>query len=502
MKAGLAKQILTGLILAIALTAVVATPILAGFLVTGVKIQDSVSPGQTLTYSITVADTYTDRSLDVAVEVKGLGNYLSGVVKELNTEEDTSPYSARTFVTVSPTSFHLEPGQSQKVNVTINVPADVGDGGRYAVIVSRTIPSGTGVVFATAVETQILLTIQGSNLIITGDITSLNLSTPKSEQLFSIAATVGNTGNYHYKLSLKGNIKDNLGQVVGEAWQTNSIYNLIPTFAQQMDVAFNISRELAPGVYTAQVDAYTTDGVFLDSSTIEFALTETYKPMPLKALVVGFWDTGRAADLRLAIAEDGTLMQPLSASSLTSIVTISMTQGMKVYDSNGQAVTSLTITMMDPAPPPPEGYTMISAFNFLPGGITFDPKADITLEYFSAQLPKGVSEANLKIAYFDQATLQWIILDNSEFEVNPGTNKITFTTTHSGIYAIVAPPIPKPATILGLEKTTWIWIGMGFLWIIVVILILIILSRLKRKKHKKETEKDKKKQGSTTGPTS
>ena len=494
------KHILIGLALALALTAIVAAPVLAGLRVTNANIQESVSAGQVITDVINVGDT-TDKPMDVAVDVDGLGNYLSGSVMNVDPGNDVSPYTARTFVTASPTSFHLEPGQSQNVNVTVSVPSDVGDGGRYAVILIRTIPpSGSGVVVTLAVAAQVMLTIQGST-ITTGHISSLNLSTPQSEQLFSIAAIVNNTGNYHYKLALSGNVKDNLGQVVGTAWQTNSIYNLIPTFAQQVDVPFNISQELAPGVYTAEVDAYTTDGVFLDSMTLEFALTSTYKPMPVKTLSVEFWDTGRSPSMQWAIAADGTLMQTVSASSLNSTATITIAQGTKVKDSTGQAATSISVTLIDP--PPPAGYTMISAYNFQPGDITFDPKADITLEYTLAQLPKGVSAANLKIGYFDQTTLKWTILNDSEVNINPNTHKITFATTHTGIYAIVAPPLPKTATILGLAKTTWIWIGIGFLWIIVVILILLIMSRLKRKKSKKETEKDKKKeQGKKPGSTS
>ena len=116
----------------------------------------------------------------------------------------------------------------------------------------------------------------------------------------------------------------------------------------------------------------------------------------------------------------------------------------------------------------------------LPGDITFDPKADITLEYTAAQLSKGISEANLKVARFDQDTLQWTILGDDELQVNPGTNKITFSTKQSGIYAIVAPPSST-----GLAKTTWIWIGVGLVWIIVVILIMLIMSKMKRKKSKK-----------------
>lgn len=480
MKIKFTKQILIALVLAVALTAIVAAPVLAGLRVTNAKLEQTVSPGQAFTYVINVGDN-TDAPMDIAVDIDGMGNYLGGSVMAVTQENDSSPYSARAFVTASPARFHLEAGQSQNVNISVSVPANVGDGGRYAVVLIRTIPTGgTGIGISTAIAAQILLTIQGSNMIITGDASSLNLSVPKSEQKFSIAATVNNSGNYHYKLSFGGTIKDNLGQVVGTAWQTNSSYNLIPAFASQTDVAFNISRELTPGMYTAQVDAYTTKGVFLDSNTIEFALTDTYKPMPLKTLSVDFWDTGKTSDLQWAVAEDGTLMQAVSASSLNSTVTISIAQGAKVTDATGKAAASISITMMDPAPSPPEGYTMISSFNFLPGAITFNPKADITLEYPSDKLLKGASETKLTVAYLDQTSLQWTFIDNCE--INPGTNKISFATTHSGIYAILAPPTPKAATILGLEKTTWMWIGMGVLWIVVVILILLVISKVKHKR--------------------
>ena len=477
MKAKIPKQILIGLVLALALTAIVAAPVYAGLAVTGAKIQDSLTAGSVKSYVISVADTTTE-PMDIGVEIKGFGNYLSGAVKPIDAEEDISPYTAREWVTASPSSFHLEPGQSQAVTITVNVPNYIGDGGRYAIIYIHNNPSGSGVVFVSAIATQVILTIGGSNPIISGDITSLNLAEPNSEQPFAIAATVSNTGNYHYKLTFNGTIKDNLGQEVGSAYQSDSMFTLIPTYSQQANVFFNISQELVPGIYTAEIVAYTSEGIFLGSSTLPFALTQNYKPVPLTHIQVDFWDikSGRVWEM----GTDGTLLEDLTASSLTSTVTISIAQGARVYDSNGQAAASISVTLMDPAPPPPTGYRMISAFKFLPGDITFDPKADITLEYTAAQLSKGISEANLKVARFDQDTLQWTILGDDELQVNPGTNKITFSTKQSGIYAIVAPPSST-----GLAKTTWIWIGVGLVWIIVVILIMLIMSKMKRKKSKK-----------------
>ena len=479
MKAKITKQILTGLILAIALTAAVAAPVLAGLRVTGARIEQPVYPGESITTVINVGDN-TDAPMDIAVDVKGLGNYLNGVTQSLTPEEDLSPYSARTFVTASPTSFHLEPGESQNVNVAISVPYDVGDGGRYAIVLIRTIPQGTGIVFSTAVATQVLLTVQNSSLIISGDITSIGIPQAESEQLFSATATIQNTGNYHYKIVCNGTVKNNLGQIVGLSWPTDSVYNLIPTFSRQIDIPLNISQELTPGTYSLEIEAYTQDGIFLDASSTTFVLTGTYKPMPLNPLAIEFWDSGKLSMYQWDMAEDGTLMEKVEATSLTQTVSIDILQGTKVLGENGQPPAPITVTALDPPPSPPTGYNTVTAFDFSPEGITFDPKADITFEYSPADI-EGVNESQLKIETLDEDTWQWIPVDS---EIDTDANTITFPVTHFSVYALFAPPPASPTTIAGIDKQTWLWIGIGVLWVVVLTFAIGMIQRRRSQSHK------------------
>lgn len=465
--------------------AILAAPVSAGLRVGGARIDVALAPGVSATYPMNVGNT-TNEPMDIAIEVKGFGNYINGPVRALDVEDDLSPYTAREYVAVSPSSFHLEPGESRDVTVTVNMPGDVGDGGRYAIVFIHTIPGEGGFAISTAVATQMLLTIEGSNLITTGDTTSLELGEIESEQLFYITATTQNTGNYHYKLSCNGTITNNLGQVVGQSWQTDSIYTLVPTSSQQIQVPFEIYQDLPPGVYNADIDVYTSDETLLDSGTIQFVLTETYKPMPLRTLAVEFWDTGKSPDLEWDMADDGTLMENVDASSLTSLVTIVIPQGGRVLKSDGEPPDTIVVTLLDPPPSPPVDYTVISAFDFKPDGTILDPKADITVAYPPGEVPEGLSETQLCIATLDEDTFQWSFLDS---ELDTDANTISFTVEHFTIYAVLAPPAPEPTTILGIEKQTWIWIGIGVLWVIVLTLFISVLKRRGKKKEKKPAKR-------------
>ena len=484
MKIKLAKQILTSIALALVLTAIVAAPVSAGLMVTNAKIVDSISPGESTTYTIKVTDN-TSEPMNVGVAVKGLGNYITGPIEDLAAENDLSPYSARPFITASPTTFHLEAGQSQDVTVNVNVPANVGDGGRYADIFIYTIPSGGGQIgISAAVGAQAILTIKDSNLIITGKITSLDIPQAVSQQLLSATTTINNTGNYHYKIVCNGTVTNDQGQVVGVSWPTDTIYNLIPTFSRQVDIPLNISQELTPGTYNLSIEAYTQDGILLDTSYKTFVITDTYKPMPLTPLNIEFFNQGQLSVHQWSMAEDGTLMEVVDATSLDSTVSINILQGTKVTAEGGEPPEPITVTSLDSPPSPPTGYETIMAYNFSSNGITFAPKADITLTYSPSDIPKGISESQLSIQTFDEATLQWIPVES---QVDTVAHTITFSTTHYSVYAIFSPPSANPTTIVGTETRTWIWIGIGVLWVVVIAASIVIMQRRRAataQKHK------------------
>lgn len=101
---------------------------------------------------------------------------------------------------------------------------------------------------------------------------------------------------------------------------------------------------------------------------------------------------------------------------------------------------------MDDPPPPPEGANIIGlTYNFEPSGATFDPPITLEYTYDPATLPEGVAEGDLVVAFYDEATGEWV---ECECTCDPETHCITACIYHFtcfGIISYVAPAPPTPA---------------------------------------------------------
>jgi hypothetical protein len=102
--------------------------------VTGVILNTSVDPGDTIMHNITIIADEADPAMDYVAELYGFGMGPDGANWEIDPELDTSPYSAAEFLNVTPKSFHLEAGRSQKLILKGEVPSDIEAGSRYAIV--------------------------------------------------------------------------------------------------------------------------------------------------------------------------------------------------------------------------------------------------------------------------------------------------------------------------------------------------------------------------------
>jgi len=120
------------------------SPALAGLSVTGSICDAEVTPGQHFEHEMIVSTDPEDRQMELQVDVMGFGRNLQGMNFEIDPDDDTSPYSARPFLQVSPRNFTLPPGGSQNVQLQGDIPADIGEGGRYALVFIHSNVSGSG----------------------------------------------------------------------------------------------------------------------------------------------------------------------------------------------------------------------------------------------------------------------------------------------------------------------------------------------------------------------
>src|SRR5262245_34316326 len=92
----------------------------------------SIEPGVTKASTLTLR---ARQALDVTIEPMGLGQSPDdGTFSFVTPDADVSPYSARTLIAVSPSTFHLQPGESRPVQVTIAMPDGTAGGERFALL--------------------------------------------------------------------------------------------------------------------------------------------------------------------------------------------------------------------------------------------------------------------------------------------------------------------------------------------------------------------------------
>ena len=125
------------------------------------------------------------------------------------------------------------------------------------------------------------------------------------------------------------------------------------------------------------------------------------------------------------------------------IISITIPDGVTALDGEGNPLTDVEFVAIESVPDPPEGVGIVGPFYQLgPDGATFDPPVTLTWSYDPADIPTGVAEEELGIAYYDEDAARWQELESM---VHPATNTITAPVGHFTTFAVIAPPSTAPA---------------------------------------------------------
>ena len=247
-----------------------------GLNIVGAIWQGEVNPGVKANYEINISTGSNDMPSNFTVKVAGLEQTIQGFNAPASEKNDTSPYTARPFLTATPTSFHLEPGHSQVIQVEANIPSNVGSGGLYAIISLRSggnsassagNSGGSNVGVSIGSDIPVVLTIANSELKRTGEITDLKVSEPISAIQQNVSVIFKNTGNIHYKAKAKAELKDEKGNSLVQTETPIGISPIMPTFSRLFELSLKPSSKLEPGTYNLTATVEKEDGTILDSKT-------------------------------------------------------------------------------------------------------------------------------------------------------------------------------------------------------------------------------------------
>ncbi len=148
----------------------------------------------------------------------------------------------------------------------------------------------------------------------------------------------------------------------------------------------------------------------------------------------------------LPISSSGEILEAVEATSEDGMLTLTIPEGTVALDKDANPLLNLEAAVDTSPPPPPEDTTIIGlAYHFGPDGTTFAPPITLTRSYDPASIPDGLAEADLVLAWYDQATGNWVELDGV---VDTGNNTITAAIEHFTTFAIIAmlTPAPEPAS--------------------------------------------------------
>lgn len=120
-----------------------------------------------------------------------------------------------------------------------------------------------------------------------------------------------------------------------------------------------------------------------------------------------------------------------------TVLVIALAREMTALDKDGDELESITISKEDNPPQPPEGcYFVGTVYNMAPDGAVFAPPLSLSVAYDESDLPQGMVENELYLAYCDDKG-QWVDLTS---EVDSDANRVTAEVNHFSLFAIMARP--------------------------------------------------------------
>lgn len=261
----------------------------------------------------------------------------------------------------------------------------------------------------------------------------------------------------------------------------------------RLDLAVTISTTTASttppaAAITTTPTATTTTTPIATSPTTPAAATTT---APAAVSPTSATSSSGQALLTDKINSQGIITQPVTAASVDGICRLTIDSGTKAVSREGKPLTQVTITpLLQPPALPNDAHIIGETYELGPDGATFSTPVVLRYSYNPANIPGGINEKNLTLAYYDKDAGNWVGLPSA---VDTVTKTITALTSHFTSFAILgkattpsAPtssPVRTPSASRTASPSPVFWaIAGGLGGVIAASLIVIIVLLLRRRK--------------------
>jgi len=178
------------------------------------------------------------------------------------------------------------------------------------------------------------------------------------------------------------------------------------------------------------------------ATTLKTTATPTPSATPTPVIIPGIHDITGIIDSR------SILTQNLELASIDEKCRLSLDSGVAALTGDGLPLTQLAILNLDNPPSAPDQTSFIGpVYDCGPAGATFTPAVTLTFACDPALIPLGISENNLVIASWNEASGTWTELE-SMVDINAHT--VRAQVSHFCSFAVVAHTRPAEFSLSGL----------------------------------------------------
>jgi hypothetical protein len=178
----------------------------------------------------------------------------------------------------------------------------------------------------------------------------------------------------------------------------------------------------------------------------------------------------------------GVFETSANVASSDSNAAVSIDAGTTALTSASLPLSTITVTPLTTLPAPPAGSNIIGiGYEFGPNGATFSTPVHITIKYDPADIPAGISETSLVLAFYNTATNQWDTISGGV--VDTVAHTITVPVSHFTLFSVMSPKTTttttKPA-----NKTQWLLITLLGIMLIILVTVVVLLVVMRRPQKK------------------
>ncbi len=145
------------------------------------------------------------------------------------------------------------------------------------------------------------------------------------------------------------------------------------------------------------------------------------------------------------VDNQGRLKSRVEVSPADGKIGMSLDKGTTILDKDGEPLYAIHAAMDPNSPPLSENAYIISpVYNLEPQGATFDPQLSLTLSYEPEELPEGLRENDLYIAYHDGAEWYKLLYKRVDAKLHSVTTQLSHLKYTS--FAILGPKELAPSS--------------------------------------------------------